>query len=442
MNNLNTKNLKSRKVLSIAGCLIVLMLLIRIEGIVYSQTEDSLTLQQCYKLAIDYSTIVKQQTIQQQIASANIKTTNAGWIPQASINAQASYQSEVTTIPFSIPIPDLKIPTLAKDQYKGTLDLTQVIYDGGFMYHQKRVYQTGLQVEETKLDVSIQQLKDRINDLYLSLLLINENIRLVDLLKKDITINIETLSAQLANGIVLKSNVEILEAELMKTDQKLIELNETKKSTLEMLAMNLGKTLSDKVILVYPAMEVNTKDTISNRPEYKLFDIQKSNLQQQSILINSKNMPKFLLFADGGYGRPGLNMLSNNFDWFYLAGIKLSMPITNWTSTRHEREAVALQQAIIDANKEDYARNNNIQIVQQLNEMDKYKQLIEKDNLIITKQTEIKDTEAAKLVNGVSTSNDYIIAVNAENQAIRNLKLHEIQLLQAQLNYNSLKGSL
>jgi outer membrane protein TolC len=265
---------------------------------------------------------------------------------------------------------------------------------------------------------------------------------LVDLLKKDITINIETLSAQLANGIVLKSNVEILEAELMKTDQKLIELNETKKSTLEMLAMNLGKTLSDKVILVYPAMEVNTKDTISNRPEYKLFDIQKSNLQQQSILINSKNMPKFLLFADGGYGRPGLNMLSNNFDWFYLAGIKLSMPITNWTSTRHEREAVALQQAIIDANKEDYARNNNIQIVQQLNEMDKYKQLIEKDNLIITKQTEIKDTEAAKLVNGVSTSNDYIIAVNAENQAIRNLKLHEIQLLQAQLNYNSLKGSL
>jgi len=433
-----TVNLKARMVLRIVIYLIATTCLMSIEGIGYSQSADSITLLQCYKLAIDYSTIVKQQTIQQQIALANIKTTNAGWVPQAYINAQASYQSEVTTIPFSFP----GITSLSKDQYKSTLDLTQVIYDGGFMNRQKQLYQSGLQVEETKLDVSIQQLKDRINDLYLSILLINENIRLVELLKKDITTNIETLSAQLANGVTLKSNVEILDAELMKTDQKLIELHYTKKSTLEMLAMNLGKPLSDIVIFVYPTMEINTKDTLSNRPEYKLFDVQKSNLQQQSMLINTKNMPKFLLFADGGYGRPGLNMLSNNFDWYYMAGIKLSVPITNWTSTRHEREAVLLQQAIIDANKEDFTRNNTIQMVRQLNEIDKFKLLIETDHLIITKQTEIKETEGAKLAGGVSTSNDYVISANAENQAIRNLKLHEIQLLQAQLNYNSLKGSL
>ena len=419
-------------------CLLTVFMLVLWESHASGQQADSsLTLDKCYTLAIDYSTISKQKTLQQQVANANVKTANSGWLPQAELNGQATYQSAVTSIPISMP----GIEALSKDQYKGTLDLKQVIYDGGYISRQKQLYNSSLQVEQLKLDIDIQQLKERINGLYLSVLLINENIHLIELLKKDISANIEKLSAMLSNGVALKSNVDILEAELMKADQKLIELTSNKKSTIEMLSILIGKTISENTVFVRPAIEANIKDTISNRPEYKLFDLQKTNLKSQSSLIGSKNMPKLYLFANGGYGRPGLNQLSNNFDWFYIAGVKLSIPLTNWTSTRHEKQVVVYQQSIIDAKKEDFARNNKMQISQQVNEMDKYRQLIEKDNAIIAKRSSIKENESVKLANGISTSNDYITELNAENQAMLNLKLHEIQLLQSIINYNSFKGN-
>jgi uncharacterized protein (DUF3084 family) len=96
---------------------------------------------------------------------------------------------------------------------------------------------------------------------------------------------------------------------------------------------------------------------------------------------------------------------------------------------------------LVDAQKEDFARNNKMQIAQQTNEIDKYKQLIDKDKEIVAKRTGIKETESVKLANGVSTSNDYVTELNAENQAMLNLKLHEIQLMQSIINYNSLKGN-
>jgi len=403
----------------------------------FAQQPDSLTLDQCYTLAIEYSTISSQKTLQQQIAEANRKTANSGWLPQASLNGQASYQSDVT----KISIPGMNVESLSKDQYKGTLDLTQVLYDGGYISRQKKLYEAGLQVEQVKLDLSQQQLKERVNSLYLSILLLNENIRLVEILNKDIATNIDKLSAMLKNGVALKSNVDILEAEQMKAEQKLIELRMNKKSTIEMLAILLGKGFSEDTKFISPMMVANTSDTVSNRPEYKLFDLQKSSLQSHSALINTKNSPKLYLFATEGYGRPNLNMLSNDFKWYGIAGVKLSIPLTNWTSTRHERKVVTYQQSLVDAQKEDFARNNKMQINQQVNEIDKYKQLIEKDKAIVAKRTEIKETESVKLANGVSTSNDYVTELNAENQAMLNLKLHEVQLMQAIINFNSLKGN-
>jgi outer membrane protein TolC len=284
-------------------------------------------------------------------------------------------------------------------------------------------------------------LKERINGLYLSVLLINENIRLVELLKTDLSANIQKLSAMLTNGVALKSNVDVLEAEQMKADQKLIELSSNKKSTIEMISVLVGKRLPENTVFIQPVSVPDTRDTVSQRPEYKLFDSQKASLENQSLLISTKNMPKLYLFANGGYGRPGLNMLSNNFAWYGLGGIKLSIPLTSWTSTRHEKQVVIYQQSIIDSKKEDFSRNNHMQINQQLNEIDKYKKLIEVDKEIITKRTGIKETEAAKLANGVSTSNDYITELNAENQAMLNLKVHQIQLIQSIINYNAFKGN-
>ncbi|KAA3619562.1 MAG: TolC family protein [Calditrichaeota bacterium] len=428
------------KVKSCVQFLAIVLLFGGLENFAQGQQLDSLSLEICHTLAIDNSTISRQRTLHQQVAKASIYSVNTGYFPQLELNGQVNYQSDVTQL--DITMPGFTIETPSKDQYRAAIDLNQLIYDGGYISRRKQLYSTSLQVEKSKLEVEEHQIKERINGLYLSVLLFNENIRLVELLKNDISTNITNLSAMLQNGIALKSNVDILQAERMKADQKLIELNSNKKSAINMLSILLGKELSEKIYFAPPAIEANLQDNTSNRSEFKLFDMQKVKLQRRSALINTRNMPKIYLFANGGYGRPGLNMLSNDFKWYGIAGVKLSIPLTNWLSTQYEKKVVANQQSLIDAKRADFARNNKMQLIQQAIEIDKYQQLIEKDKSIIAKRTGIKETESVKLANGVSTSNDYIAELNAENQAKLKLKLHEIQLMQSIINYNSLKGKI
>jgi outer membrane protein TolC len=247
---MSKRNFKIRKKVRFAFYALILTmgLVLPNANTVYGQITDSLTLETCIQMAIEYSTISSQKTLQKQITDAKSNSANSLFLPQASLNGQASYQSDVT----KISIPGVNIESLSKDQYKATLDLSQVIYDGGYISLEKQLYASGLLVEQAKLDVSQQQLKENVNGLYLSVLLLNENIRLVEILKKDIFTNIDKLSAMLKNGVALKSNIDILEAELLKTDQKLIELKMNKKGTIEMLAILLGKELSQNTKFINP----------------------------------------------------------------------------------------------------------------------------------------------------------------------------------------------
>lgn len=398
------------------------------------QQADSLTLDQCYELAIAHSTLGKQAGLQQQITASGMKSTGSGYLPQAQINGQATYQSVVVTLPISMP----GVEPLNKDQYKATLDLQQMVYDGGYISRQKEILETGLQMERDKLDITALQLKDRVSGLYLGILLLDENIRITGIFQDNLNNNIAKLSALFENGVALRSNINLLEAELLKAQQQETGLRSDRKSLVQMLAVLLGRALPENACFVIPRPVADVANPVSERPEFRLFDTQKNYLDKQASLINSKNMPKVYLFATGGNGRPGLNMLSNSFDWYYMVGAKLSIPLTNWTSTKHERHAVVYQQSLVDEQRTDFDRQNRMDIIRQIGEIGKYKALVETDQAIIAKRKAITGTEEKKLLNGVSTSHDYVTELNAENQAMLDQKLHEIQLIQAVINYKSL----
>ncbi len=401
----------------------------------YCQQTDSLSLELCTQMAIDYSTATAQKNILKSSKQADIKLSNDTYMPSLELNGQASYQSDVTKIPVDVP----GVEELSKDQYKASLDFRQVIFDGGYTRKQKQLIDARYAIDQSQLDIDLLKLKDQVSNLYLSLLLIDENMSLMRIKADDLNTQRAKLQAMYANGTALRSNVDIMEAELLKVDQVLIELRVNRQSTIDMVASLIGAALKPDVKLSMPDISVDYSDA-SNRPEYQLFDAQVASVQSQSLLLNAKNRPKVYLFGTGGYGRPGLDMLYNEFDTYYMAGVKLTMPLTNWTSTRHEKQLALDQKAIILEKKKNFARMNLIQLNKQLSEITKYQQLIVKDQAIIDKRRQIKEAEAMRLENGVSTSNDYIIELNAENQALLNRKLHMIQLIQAKQNYRLLQG--
>ena len=404
---------------------------------VAAQSARTLTLEQCYDLLAKTSPLAQQKALTITAGNLAEKNLNLKWLPQVDLNGQATYQSDVTSVP--IKLPNLAIDEPSKDQYKGTLDLVQPVFDGGVTGTQKKIQRATTNIESQKVEVDLYQLRSRVNTYFFTALLMDENIRIMELTKADLENNIRKVSAQAANGIATNSNVDVLKAELLKVSQRIIEYQANRKSAIEMLEVLTGSPIDAHASFVKPAMLADKDETIS-RPELKLFDYQKQQFRLQSRLIQAKANPKVSLFGTGGYGRPALNMLKNEFQWYYLGGVKLSIPITGQFTRQREMKVMRMQEQIVEKQREAFLSNNRQLQVQQKNELEKYGQLIGSDAEIVGLRTKIKENASVRLANGIITSSDYITELNAENQAMLAQKLHEVQWLQAQYNYKLIIG--
>jgi outer membrane protein TolC len=413
----------------------VLLLAMGVQG----QDNSRITLQQAYDLARQNYPIIKQKDLVRQTANLTIENINKGYLPQLTISGQATYQSAVTSVPVSIP--GVKIDEPSKDQYKIQAELSQVVYDGGNMTAQRNVQNANALVEDQKAEVELYKVKDRINQLYLGILLVDEQLKQVALVKNDIQLGIKRVEAQVKNGTAFRSSQLTLEAELMKNDQRVIELNANRKGLVDVLSLFINRSLPATVQLEQPPVVTTIARETVVRPELKLYNYQGELFKVQNQLISAKNRPRTSLFVQGGYGRPGLNMLKNEFELFYIAGVRLNWGLGNLYTTKKERELLQVNQRMVDVQKEMFMLNTNTQLKQQQAELDKLQQLVQSDQQIISIRTQVKEAANAQLSNGVITANDYLKEVNAEDQARQSLIAHQLQLIQAQINYRTLSGN-
>ncbi|MBL7741013.1 MAG: TolC family protein [Chitinophagaceae bacterium] len=413
-------------------------LLIFFPGVLVAQGLNTLDLQQAYDLSQKNYPVIKQKELIKQTSFISVENLQKGFLPQFSLSGQATYQSDVTSVPLAIPGFSIEPPS--KDQYKVVADVSQLIYDGGVTKEQKVVAQLNASVEDQKVEVELYKLKERISQLYLSILYLDEQIKQVELVKNDIRTGIKRIEAQVQNGVAFKSNLNMLKAELLKADQRAIEVNASRRGLVDALGLFLGQPLNGSVQLEKPVMADASIAGEITRPELKLYSEQSKLIGQQDKLITAKNLPKASLFAQGGYGRPGLNMLLNDFDFYYIGGLRFNWSLGGFYTKKKEKQQVEVNRKIVDIQKETFLLNTSTQLRQQQSEIDKLKQLVASDNEIIILRKSVTDAAKAQLENGVITANDYLKEVNAEDQARQSLITHQVQLLQAQINYQTISG--
>lgn len=404
-----------------------------------SQTPiSSLNLEQAYQLARANYPLIKQKDLIRKSAFLTIENINTAYLPQLSMNGQASYQSDVTSI--KIPLVGANITPLSKDQYKFWGELNQLIYDGGIIKNQKQLQELSTLVDDQKLEIELYKLKDRINQLYLGILLLDAQLVQANLAKENIQIGVKTVNAQLVNGTVFKSAALVLEAQLLQTDQRIVELRSNKNALYQVLALFLQQPISDQLKLDKPVIE-DVLDTTIIRPELKLYAYQDSFWHTQIQMVSAKSNPKLSLFAQGGYGRPGLNMLNNDFAVFGIGGVRLNWSLSNLYTNKREHQIVVLNQKINEVQKDVFVFNTTTQLAQQREEIKKIKEIVNIDEQIVEVRDHITAAAKAQLQNGVINSNDYLREINAEDQAKNNYILHQIQLTQAKINYQNINGN-
>jgi outer membrane protein TolC len=418
---------------------ILLVFLITSPVLSFAQPVKPFTLEQVYELARQNYPLIKQKDLLQRSGFLNIENIKTSFLPQISFTGQASYQSDVTNIPISLP--NIQITPLSKDQYKVWADVNQLLYDGGVNKTQQKLQQISTVIDDQKLEVELYKLKDRINQLYLGILLLDAQLKQTNLLKEDIGIGRKTVTAQVENGTAFKSAALVLEAQLLQTDQRAIEIKANRKTLLDVMSLFINQSLSEDTELITPVVEEKGPDMTILRPELKLYSYQDSLWKIQNKLITSKNLPKASLFAQGGYGKPALNQLKDEFALYYIGGVKLNWSLSGLYTAKREKQIISVNEKINDVQKDVFLFNTNTQLIQQQSEIEKIKKLVESDDQILSIRAKITEASKAQLQNAVITSNDYLREVNAADQSSLSLLAHQIQLLQAKINYQNIKGN-
>jgi outer membrane protein TolC len=400
---------------------------------------QQITLKECFLEAEkNYPLIIQQDLWQQSFAETN-SILDKNWLPQVDLNAQATYQSDVTVV--SIPFPNIKIPTPEKDQYKATLDIKQLIWDGGSIGKEKGVKKIENNIEKQKISIDLFKLKERIAQIYFRILLTDESINLTKMMIEDLNTRLKTIESGIKNGVVLQSSADRLKVEILRQQQRITELQTDRNTNITALNTLLGTNYSSDAKLIIPEIAI-TITNIQLRPELQLFDLQQQQFSAKIKTVSSKNLPKLSAFAQGGYGRPGLNMFDTDFQFFYIAGLRLNWSLWNWNNGSNEKKMYSIGGQLVDKQKEIFTRNTNLQLQQQQAEMTKAETLLKTDDEIIILQTSLKVTASKQFENGTISANDYLNELNGELIAKLNKKVHEIQLVMSKINYQFATGNI
>jgi outer membrane protein TolC len=399
-----------------------------------------LTIDQCYRLARKNYPLIKQKDLITKTKDYSVSNASKGYLPAFSVNGQATYQSAVSTLPFTIPIKGFSLPAYSKDQYKIYGELDQTIYDGGVIKNQKQTAEANEIIQQQSLEVELYALYERVNQLFFGALLIDEQLKQNDLLKADVQNGIDKTKALVTNGIAYRSSVDELQAQLLQTDQSRIELISSKKAYTDMLSLFINSPVDENTVLEKPAAPVLT-DSIS-RPELLSYDYQKKTNDLQYDLLKAQIKPKLGLFVQGGYARPGLDFLDNNFAWYYIGGLKLSWNLGSLYTLKNQKRILEISKETLDIQKETFVFNTNLTQKQQNSDINKYLELVKTDDEIIQMRESVKNAASAQLANGVLSAHDYATEVNAEDEARQNKILHEMQLLQTQYSYQNTIGNI
>jgi len=252
---------------------------------------------------------------------------------------------------------------------------------------------------------------------------------------------LQKMEALYKNGLVFNNNVLQIKAQLLKNNQKLDEAYSAKRIVLDALELLANISISNNAQFEVPKnIEINKENLELSRPELLLFDAQKSTIQNQLGLIQAKTNPKLGAFVQTGYGRPGLNMLQNEFDWFSIGGVKLQWSLGGYYTAKKEKSMLQNQATMLKNEKDTYTLNNRIQLKQAGDEIEKLAKLIESDKEIIALRDQIKSTSLVQLNNGVITANDYLKEINEYDLANQSMIQHQTQLIQSKLQYQLIKG--
>jgi outer membrane protein TolC len=423
--------------------LILIVLIIPWFAIIKAQ--KIMTLKECYEKAMISNALSGEKEAYSNISKLKDENLSAGWLPTLDANGSLVYNSSVVDmggILGSLPIPGIAgaIKPSPNEQYKITVDINQTIYDGGATKASRELENADLSINTKQTEADLYKLRGQINNCYFNLLLISRQRDLLNNYLELIKKRISSLQSGINNGVVIRSDNDVLTAEKIKLDQQISENEIRRISFLKILSTLIGGEVDPLTEFAVPIQTMELSGDLL-RPELQLFDLRKEQLSAGLKLIESKRMPKAFGFATLGYGNPpGSNFFKNEFAPYYVVGAGVKWNIFDWSKSKNEKQIITIQQEILENRKNDLKDNLNRSLESKSAEITSLKTLIATDSELITLRKRITAAAESQYQNGTITATEYLNELNSERQAVINSEIHKINLAAARIEYLNISG--
>ena len=413
-------------------------IMISLALIILSSGSWAQTLEECQQAAEKNYPLIKQYGLIAKTTQLTVKNIQKGWLPQVTASAQATYQSAVTAWPESMQSMyqqmGLNMKGLSKDQYKIGIDLQQTIYDGGAISSQRNIAQKEGKVEEAQTETNLYQVRRRVNEMYFSLLLLNEQIQLNEDVKTLLLSSEKKLSAMVKGGTAATSDLDNVRAERLSVEQQNENLKQQKQMLQRMLSVFCGLEVNN----IQKPAPVQTASSVNNRPEMRLYNSQLELTEAKEKALDTQLRPKLGLFAQGFYGYPGLNMFEDmmNRKWSLngIVGIKLSWNVSAFYTHKNDKARLNAQREMIENAREVFLFNNKLEEIQQNENINRYQTMMKSDDEIIVLRTNVRKAAESKLTHGIIDVISLLREINNENAAKTQQSIHEIDMLKEMYN--------
>lgn len=389
------------------------------------------TLDECIGWAYDNYPQIKEMSLIEMTKGIDLKNAAYAWLPHLNISGKATWQSEVVEMPMDIPGMDINIP---HDQYGLTAEFTQQIWDGGTSRSQKELAEAGAEVKKTQLETNLWSIRSRVQNVFLGIILIDKQLELNRLLRESLERSSEEVKSRMAAGVALPSDLDQVNVNILSCLQQRASLDADRKSYVKILGLLTGRDMTD-VELAVPQDAVNYVDDgardFETRPEMAFYAAQLKQNEFQRRQLNTLISPKLNLSLQGGYGRPGMNMLSGDFSGYFVAGLKLQWNIGALYTRGLDKRRVNADAQKIDLTRKSFILNSSVEAEQKNNAILKARDVLEKDSEIIGLRQRIRASGENQYREGTIKMNDYLSMLDEEYKAKANESMHEVQLMMA-----------
>lgn len=396
------------------------------------------SLDECQELARDNYPLIKQYELIKSSTEYSVSNAKKIYLPQISFSGQATYQSAVPSFPDALVAlltqSGATMDGLNKDQYRVGIEVNQTIWDGGASKATQELYRAEGAVESENIEVEMYSIRERVNALYFSILLLEEQSTQNRLMQELLESNLGKVQTLRENGVAMQSDEDAISVEILYTKQQYTQIDASIAVYRQMLAIFTNNKALENEVLTKPQPQSPVSDDVY-RPELKLLESQNLVIQAQKDIVKTSTKPRFMAFANGFYGNPGLDMFQDmiHSQWTlnYMVGVKMQWNLGGYYTKKNSVNKLATAQKQLDIRRETFLFNISLQSTQERAAIDKIERVMKDDDKIIALRTSIRKSSEAKLQNGVININDLLREITAESMAKITKTTHEIELLKS-----------